>query len=357
MRLLCLGAGLQGLEVAYLALKAGWEVTLVDRRKAPPASGLAKTLRVDLASLGPFQMAVLCSGYDLIVPALEDSRLLETLAGARAEGRIPPLALDIGAYRLSSSKILSKKLFSALGLPQAEAWAPGAKGAFIAKPSSLSGSRGVRFLRDSLEVLEAFPSPGDRDGLVIEEWLDGPSYSVEVTAVSGQARSFQVTLLGMDDVYDCCRVTAPSGLSASQERQLKSMAERLAMEMSLTGLMDLEAILCRGRFRLLEIDARFPSQTPMAVFWSTGVNLLVELAACFVGLPPGTPRPAMAARPRKVVFEQVLASAGHVIPQGEHILSGLGPVTLVEGFMGAREALVSGNPKGGHFAATLIRVG
>ena len=41
MRVAVIGGGLQGIEAAYLARKAGWEVLLIDRKPAPPAVGLA----------------------------------------------------------------------------------------------------------------------------------------------------------------------------------------------------------------------------------------------------------------------------------------------------------------------------
>jgi pyrrolysine biosynthesis protein PylC len=120
--------------------------------------------------------------------------------------------------------------------------------------------------------------------------------------------------------------------------------------------MDLEAIFSKGKFHLLEIDARFPSQTPMAVYWSTGINLLVELAACFMPLPPNTHRPKRPRRIKGVVFEQFQVVSGERRPHGERIFSTLGPVHIEPGFMGATEALVAGDPKSERYAVTLITV-
>jgi pyrrolysine biosynthesis protein PylC len=357
MKVLCLGAGLQGLEVAYLGLKAGWNMTLVDKRRKAPASGLARTLTVDLSTLNAYQLGVLCAGFDLIVPALEDQGILEFLFEARAREFIPPLAFDMAAYRLSSSKILSKKLFKKLNLPMARDWVPGLKGPFVVKPSNLSGSRGVRFCNDTTELNElkaSYPGPEVWKNMVVEEWLKGPSYSIEVTGAAGKFKTHQVTLLEMDDIYDCCKITAPSGLPRNKEEEFAAMAERLAVELSLTGLMDLEAIYHKGSFKLLEIDARFPSQTPITVYWSTGVNLLVEMASCFVPVRAKSKVSATTDNPRKVIFEQFLFTDGKKIPHGEHIFTTMGPVKLMPGFMDSQEALVAGNPKSGYFAATLI---
>ena len=40
MRVAVVGGNLQGVEVAYLAHKAGWEVFLIDKRTGAPASGI-----------------------------------------------------------------------------------------------------------------------------------------------------------------------------------------------------------------------------------------------------------------------------------------------------------------------------
>jgi pyrrolysine biosynthesis protein PylC len=226
------------------------------------------------------------------------------------------------------------------------------KGPFIVKPDSLSGGRGVRRFENRLEILEAFPRPEDLQGAIIEKFAEGELYSVEVTAVGGRAKSHQVTKLLKDDDYDCRTVMAPSGLDRAHEKEFKRMAELLAKRLSLTGIMDLEGMFLDGKFNLLEIDARFPSQTPITVHWSTGVNLLVETAACFIDLPP---RPRPARRLREVVYEQYLFSGGRHIPSGERVFSKLGPVTVRPGFMGSDEALVSGDVKGGHFTAAFIR--
>ncbi|WP_370809489.1 hypothetical protein [Bilophila wadsworthia] len=71
----------------------------------------------------------------------------------------------------------------------------------------------------------------------------------------------------------------------------------LAEMLRLHGLMDLEVIQTPEGMRVLEIDARFPSQTPTAVWLSTGVNLAEHLAACFFPYAPGSGLGAPTLRP------------------------------------------------------------
>lgn len=47
--------------------------------------------------------------------------------------------------------------------------------------------------------------------------------------------------------------------------------------------MDVEAVATRKGLRVLEIDARIPSQTPAAVEAATGINLLDELVRSRTG--------------------------------------------------------------------------
>jgi pyrrolysine biosynthesis protein PylC len=357
--------------VAYLAQKAGWDITLVDRRKNPPASGLAKTLTADPVKLDRYGLAVMCSGFDFIVPAFDERKLLERLYEARSRDLIPPLAFDLASYRQISSKVLAKKLFRRLKLstprdfyhseyaglvaknPDLARQGP----RFVAKPiDGTPRARGVRLFNDYQELLRAYPRPEDLVDTIVEEWVDGPVYSVEVTAVNGEAKSHQVTSLGMDDDNDCYKVTAPSGLFRGTDKKLGEVAELLARTLNLTGLFRLKAIYRRGKFYLLGIDPLFPSQTPIALYWSTGVNLLVELAACFMELPPGTPRPVKPEKPKKVMIERFLMASGRRFPQGGRALSSLGPVSVMPGFMGSIEALVAGDPNGSHHAAGLINV-
>jgi pyrrolysine biosynthesis protein PylC len=337
-----------------LAEKAGWETLLCDRKKDPPALNLAGSFfQADWLTLSLKEIERLCSNFDLIIPALEDKAVLNSLYKAKALNIIPPVAHDFEAYEISSSKLRSKKLFQELNIDCAASWRPGAFGDFMVKPDDLSGSRGVRHFFCSKEVEEVFPDERSRKGLVVEEFLDGPSYSLEVTAKDGVSLCFEVTQLCFDNFYDCRMVIAPSSLSENLEQDFKAAAHKLAKALKLTGIMDLEIIVARCRLRLLEIDARFPSQTPIVVYFSSSDNLVERLASCYLDYPLP---PAPSLRSRKVVLEHVLVRPGLVESMGEHIMTNFGPLTRHYNFMGAREALVAGNIKTGKFAATLIKM-
>ena len=76
MRLGIVGGGLQGLEAAYLARRAGWETRLLDRRADAPARGLADSFALGDAG-DPAVLDRELRGVDLLLPALEDTPVLE----------------------------------------------------------------------------------------------------------------------------------------------------------------------------------------------------------------------------------------------------------------------------------------
>jgi pyrrolysine biosynthesis protein PylC len=346
-----LGGGLQGGEAANLARWAGWESRLADERPAPPARDLADEficLKID----GPASLDKAFAGCDLVAPACEDRPTLDILSRwGQAVGR--PVAFDPEAYRGSFDKARSKDLFRRAGVPTPRPW-PEAGYPCIAKPVSSSGSRGVMLLDGPADFAKKFPH-GDSAGWVVEEYCPGPSYSLEVTGRPGDYRAWLVTALEMDGVWDCRQARAPAGLSDENERLFREMALTTAEALNLRGLTDIEAILTPTGFRVLEIDARLPSQTPTVVWWAAGENLLVRLAENFVDLPPAAP-PARAA-PRAVIYEQVAARPGGLALAGEHVLAAAGPLALKENFFGADWAVTDHRPGRRSWAAALVFIG
>jgi pyrrolysine biosynthesis protein PylC len=160
----------------------------------------------------------------------------------------------------------------------------------------------------------------------------------------------------MDASYDCKRVRAPAPVSAELAREMERLAAGLAGALGLRGLMDLEVILHDGRLKLLEIDARLPSQTPIAVLWSTGYNMVEALGALALGSPggaPPTPLPPAAAW-RAAVLEHVHAAGNLLEVSGEHVLARRGPLRVERDFFGADEAITDRVPGRSDWVATLL---
>jgi pyrrolysine biosynthesis protein PylC len=370
VRLLIVGGKLQGTEAAYLAAKAGWETVLADRREDPPAAGLADAHVVVDVTADEVRTRSLVTACDAVLPACEDEPTLAWLAGRVPDWGVP-LLFDLDAYRVSASKLASRRLFAELGVPRPAEW-PACGLPAVIKPSTASGSEGVVVARDEPELLAARRRL-QRDGheVVIEEYVAGPSLSLEVLAWGGRATPLQVTGLEFDAAYDCKRVVAPVGEAAGASAApgpggacdweaavapgvlaaLDDAGVRIAEGLGLNGLMDVEVMVGGAGPVLLEIDARLPSQTPTAVYWSSGLNIVELLArTALEGAPPAVDRRAA----RACVYQHVRASGGMLEVLGEHVMADAGPLRLVPGFFGADEALTDYAPGREEWAATLI---
>ena len=370
MRLLIVGGKLQGTEAAYLAAKAGWDTLLVDRRESPPAAGIAHAHVLADITADEAAAKSLVTSCDAVLPACEDEPTLTWLA-ERVPAWDVPLLFDLDAYRVSASKLASRRLFEELDVPRPREW-PACGFPVVVKPSAASGSEGVVLAHDEAQLAGARLAL-ERDGheVVVEEFVAGPSLSLEVLAWGGRAVPLQVTGLEFDAAYDCRRVVAPVGETAGEPAAVGpggacawdaavptgvlaafgAASVRVAQGLGLNGLMDVEVMVGGEEPKLLEIDARLPSQTPTAVYWSSGLNIVELLFRTVRDAAP----PAVAAAPRRAcIYQHVRASRGMLEVLGEHVMGGAGPLRLVPGFFGADEALTDFAPGRSEWAATLI---
>lgn len=343
------GGNLQGVEAAYLARKAGWQVRVVDKNLRAPASGLCDAF-VQLDVTKARDLSVVLADVDLVIPALEDDDALAVLTRWSRQAKVP-LAFDPAAYAISSSKVESNRLFARLGLPVPGAW-PACGLPMLAKPSRSSGSRGVRVFRDTDSLQRHFPGALLPPGWVLQEYIEGSLHSLEVMGVPGNYRALQITDLYMDESYDCRRVVAPSELLPEPAAEFKRLSLRIAEALKLHGIMDVEVVLNREGFKILEIDARLPSQTPITVCWSTGQNMVQILGELFTGkftqTRPDTPTL------RGTVYEHIRVSGEVLETRGEHIMTQSGPLCLRPDFFGADEAITNYDSARKSWVATLI---
>jgi len=354
VRVAIVGGKLQGVEAAFLAHEAGWEAVLIDKKSSVPASGLCRSCyQCDIVK----DISTLCriiEKVDLIIPALEDVTALRALQKCAADANVP-LAYDAGAYFITHSKKRSNRLFEKLGIPQPQSW-PQCGLPLMAKLSTSSGSQGVSKISTEKELDDFIEGAGSELGRwILQEYVEGPSYSIEVLGSEGHYTALQVTELEMDERYDCHRVLAPAQIAESLDRHIKEMALIIARSLHLKGIMDVEVILDKGVPKVLEIDARLPSQTPTAVYKSTGINMLELLRDIFVtGTMPTIPKVTAS---RGVVYEHVRFSPNGLEFPGEHIMGEADPLEVVPGFFGADIALTNFNLSSSPWVATLIITG
>jgi len=341
------GGNLQGVEAAYLAQKAGWEVVVVDRKPIVPASGICdRFIQTDIT--GEQNLKDRFHGVDLVVPALENETALICLNEFTLATGLP-FAFDLNAYLLSSSKLKSDRLFAKIGVSAPKPW-PDCNFPVVAKPSTGSGSQGVMVF-DHSEALQKFIETSGAQW-VIQEYVQGPSYSIEVLGMPGQYTAIQVTDLEMDADYDCKRVLAPTDLPEMLTPAFENLSIEIAQALGLKGLMDVEVILHENRLKVLEIDARLPSQTPTAVYWSTGLNMVEMLANLLVG--KDTEKKTAPDTPKGVIYEHIKVSPGLIEVAGEHIMSGTDALYIHQNFFGADEAITNYAAERDQWVATLI---
>jgi pyrrolysine biosynthesis protein PylC len=343
------GGNLQGVEATYLAHKAGWEVRVVDRNPQAPASGLCDTfVHIDVTAENDLSRALEDVGF--VIPALEDDDALTSLIRWHRSTGIP-LAFDPDAYAISSSKLKSARLFTRLGLPVPAPW-PDCEVPVCAKPSKSSGSKGVMVFHDFNSVRNYLSSTLTGKESVLQEYLEGSQHSLEVIGMPGHYRVLQVTDLYVDEDYDCKRVVSPTELSPELVAEFENLARTIAGALKLNGIMDVEAILHEGSFKVLEIDARLPSQTPTAVYWSTGQNMIQILGELFTddfkATQPGTRAEC------GTVYEHIRVSPELLEVKGEHVMTLDGPLYLQQDFFGADEAITNFDSEKNRWVATLI---
>ena len=334
MKIAIVGGKLQGTEAVCLAAAAGFESILIDADPQAVASRLTNRFVCgDIVREDP-QVIDALKEADLILPANENDQVLEAVERIAArEGLV--LAFDAQAYQITKSKLRSDRLFHQNGIP-APAYYPAGKPPYIIKPSEESGSAGVRRAETAAEVEAFLSSRPEGENWIVQEYLTGPSYSIEVIGMPGNYRTYTITQIHMDAVYDCCVVTAPCPLSPRQEKDFAAIACRLAELVNLRGIMDVEVIADEGQLKVLEIDARLPSQTPLAVLASSGMNFLSELADIFL---QGTFCSKQEDRRRWSVYEHYRRQDGQLLQEGEHMMTQAAPLRFYRDFASSQIAV------------------
>jgi pyrrolysine biosynthesis protein PylC len=369
MRLAVVGGKLQGTEAAYLAGEAGYDVVLIDRRPGRPAAGLTAESHVFDVTSDPVRLRELLLTCDACLPACEDDRTLAYLA-AFVPGLGVPFLFDSDAYQLTSSKLRSNELFARLDVPRPSAW-PSCPFPVVVKPSVGSGSTGVRLAWSEPELALARAQLASLGvDVVAEEYVPGPSLSVDMVSFDGETATLAPTWLEFDTQFDCKRVVTPVEqaaidpasqgggsdlVTAATLAALDESSRRLAEGVGRTdargvaglhGVMDVEVMIGPGGTpKVIEIDARLPSQTPACAFHASDVNIVQLLAETFAAgrIPSAlTHGRAATAAKRGAVYEHVLVADGRVQVLGEHIVGAAEPLTRCDGLWGADVVLTDG---------------
>ena len=352
MRLAVVGGALQGMEAVYLASKAGIETTVLDRKGTAPALSICDDPVVLDPTKDPEGARRIFEDCDAVIPACEELDLLHCLDGM-LKGMDVPLLFDMHSYEISCSKNRSNEIMASVGVPLPGKW-PECGFPVIVKPSSQSGSIGVSvaFNQDDVDRgLETVRSLNDEP--VIQEFVHGKSVSIEVIGDGRTARSYVTTEVVLDTNYDCKMVRCnPDIMSKEDDDLFAKIGKDVAEDMGLSALMDVEAILTPKGLRVLEIDARIPSQTPAAIQAATGVNLLEELMFTALGKETGRVRAEGSS-----VYRHVVMKDGVLRACGEKEFGHVREPRMVSGLFGADDVITDYEPGKSEWRATLITHG
>jgi pyrrolysine biosynthesis protein PylC len=334
------GGRLQGMEATYLCSNADVATILMDRDPNPPAKGLCdEFFRVDVVK-EPMKAKHVLKRCDAVLPANENRRALPILQQLCHELEIP-LMQDNEAFWITSDKRKSMRFLRKSRIPTPEAW-PRSGFPVIVKPSSRSGSESVYRadnkgqLKKMLTIVRRIDS-----NPIVQEFIQGAALSLEVVSRKGVGRPIQITGLEFDETYGCKRVYAPVELSSRVEERMKSIGSKLALNLGLNGLTDVQALLKGLTPRVNDVNARLPSQTPSVVYHSTKVNMAELLIGLFLHdklLPTSTHSQ------RAVVYQHVRIRGKELRVQGEHVMAEASRLRVKKGFLGADEAITNLEP-------------
>lgn len=306
LKTICLvGGKLQGFEAAYLSKKAGMKVVLVDRNPQALIRNYVDEFHCFDVTKEPEKLLELSKRVDALLPVNENLACIEFLSSIK-ERFCCPVLFDFEAYRISRDKKSSKDYFKSIGVPTPQD-RPSDPPYFV-KPPCESSSVGARIIYDNkeLETLES--------DMLIEEYVEGEVISLEVIGDGNHFAVVKETLVHIDKTYDCHMVTPlPANPSFRQ------ISHALAANLSLKGIMDVEAISGPKGLRVIEIDARFPSQTPTAVYYSSGINLIELLFHAFT---EGIEEIKVLPENKYCIYEHLLLGEnGLLVSVGEQVLS------------------------------------
>ena len=257
-----IGGKLQGFEVGYLAKIEKYNITVIDKRKFVIARIFAnKFINFNIIKHLKKYLHIV-NKLNYIIPTNENIQTLKFIFKHMDKVKCKIL-FDFNSFWKSQNKKISKEIFQILGFktPLDNPRDP----PFIIKPINKSGSIGVKLIEKKSELI--LPK-----NYLVEQYIEGPIISLEVIGDGYNYYTGIETKIHIDNIFDCYKVT-----TSKKNDDYRNIGIKIAEYIKLNGIMDIEAIKNDNNFYLLEIDARFPSQTPICVYHSSGINLIKEL--------------------------------------------------------------------------------
>ena len=164
----------------------------------------------------------------------------------------------------------------------------------ISKPVDNAGSRGVVLVKSKEELFAAFEYSSEQSrngGVIIEEYLEGQEYSVEIMVLQNIPKVLQVTdklTTGAPHFVEMGH-NQPSLSSDENIEKIKNLACRAVQALGINiGPAHVEIMLTREGPKMIELGARMGGDciTTHLVPLSTGVDMVKATIELSCGIPP-----------------------------------------------------------------------
>ena len=303
-KVMLLGSGELGKEVAIECQRLGIEVIAVDRYENAPAMHVAhRSYTINMLDGEVLRQLVLAEKPDFIVPEIE-AIATQTLVELEQQGqKVVPCAKAVsltmnreGIRRLASEE---------LGLPTSEYFFVENKADFIraateigfpciVKPVMSSSGKGQSIIR-SLEQLEQawnYSQEGGRAGqgrVIVEKMVN---FDFEITLL---------TISAVDGIHFCSPVGhrqekgdyreswQPQRMNDIALKKAQEVAEKIVTELGGYGLFGVELFVCGDEIIFNEVSPR-PHDTGMVTLISQNLSEFALHVRAFLGLPIGNIR-------------------------------------------------------------------
>ena len=329
------------MEAVYLARRGRFVTLVINRDPSSPALSLAdKEVIVDVVEK-PGRAAKIIRECDAVLPVCEDWPTLNTLSEICKNVEVP-LIFDSRAYSTVSSKLKSNAFMRRLGIPTPKPW-PESNFPVIIEPSNKSR------ITDASRATNADELIRERDRIVrtgilplVREYVNGSSISIDVIGDGRGAVPLAISEKVFDTSYECNVVYSPWGNNDTTiEKQFVESSFLMASELRLFGTMSVKAVVCNGTMKVIDIDARYPEQTPITVLHSNGINILEDLVDMTIN---GRLMRPQVTSSRVACCEYVAVKENTLLSSKEGHLSEISKPKVIHGLFGSDEMITDYEP-------------
>lgn len=298
-KMLLLGAGELGREVALEAMRLGIEVIACDRYKNAPAMQFAHRSHVfDMLDAAAVRRVIEAEKPDWIVPEIEAIATTELLALEKEGYHVVPsaraanltmdregirlladeeLGLRTGEYRFANTLEEVKDAVEAVGLP------------CVLKPLMSSSGIGQSVIKSAEDIETAWDvarrdSRGKSDRVIVESFID---FDTEITLLTVQTRQgtiFCPPIAHRQDDGDYVESWQPEHLSESVLKQAQNMADRVTRAVGGYGVFGVEFFVANDTVYFSEVSPR-PHDTGMVTIGSQELSEFELHVRAILGLP------------------------------------------------------------------------